>query len=129
MITYLVAHGLVFPIDANNTAPTSAGKFAANYAVIVKMMKGIQGQLSNACISSMETIFMAGAVENHPLKPMRIWTRMVDSVHKIGKDRGHYMTALQHHAGHFNCWELEDIDVWMKRLETLRQDLLLSGHT
>eukprot|EP00961_Rhodomonas_salina_P089178 1199234-Rhodomonas_salina.1 len=44
VITYLVAHRLVFPIDANNIAPTLAGKFAANYAVIVKMMKGIQGQ-------------------------------------------------------------------------------------
>eukprot|EP00961_Rhodomonas_salina_P274551 3709345-Rhodomonas_salina.1 len=39
------------------------------------------------------------------------------------------MTALQHHAGHFDGWELEDIDAWMKRLETLSQDLLLSGHT
>eukprot|EP00961_Rhodomonas_salina_P065421 879774-Rhodomonas_salina.1 len=74
------------------------------------MMKGIQGQLSNACIASMETIFMAEAVENHQLKPMRIWERMVDSVHNIGKDRSHYMTALQHHAGHFEGWELEDID-------------------
>eukprot|EP00961_Rhodomonas_salina_P261630 3536064-Rhodomonas_salina.1 len=62
---------------------------------------------------------------------MLIWKRMVDSVHKISKDHdcSHYMTALQHHAGHFNGWELEDIDVWMKRLEMLCQDLLLSGHT
>eukprot|EP00961_Rhodomonas_salina_P202201 2727118-Rhodomonas_salina.1 len=37
VINYLVAHGLVFPID--------------------KMMKGIQAQLSSACIASMETIF------------------------------------------------------------------------
>eukprot|EP00961_Rhodomonas_salina_P303619 3941297-Rhodomonas_salina.1 len=130
VITYLVAHGLVFPINANNITPTSAAKFAANYTVSVKMMKGIQGQLSNACITSMETmIFMAKAVENHLLELMLIWKCVVDSVHKISKDLCLYMTALQHHTGHFNCWELEGIDTWMKRLEMLLQDLLLSGHT
>eukprot|EP00961_Rhodomonas_salina_P017312 232857-Rhodomonas_salina.1 len=72
----------------------------------------------------METIFMAEAVENHQLKPMRIWKHMVDSVHKISKDSCHYMTALQHHAGHFDGWELEDIDAWMNRLETLLNNLL-----
>eukprot|EP00961_Rhodomonas_salina_P018119 243634-Rhodomonas_salina.1 len=60
---------------------------------------------------------------------MRIWKRMVDSVHKISKDRCQYMTALQRHSGNFTGWELEDINAWMKRMETLRQDLLHSGHT
>eukprot|EP00961_Rhodomonas_salina_P242546 3276307-Rhodomonas_salina.1 len=39
------------------------------------------------------------------------------------------MTALQRHASNFTGWELEEIDAWMKRLETLRQDLLRSCHT
>eukprot|EP00961_Rhodomonas_salina_P281620 3804966-Rhodomonas_salina.1 len=77
----------------------------------------------------METIFTTEAKDNHPLKPMRIWKRMVDSVHKISKDCCQYMTALQRHTCNFTGWELEEIDSWMKRMEKLCQDLLRSSHT
>eukprot|EP00961_Rhodomonas_salina_P116339 1565673-Rhodomonas_salina.1 len=93
------------------------------------MMKGIQAQLSSACIASMEMIFTTEAKDNHLLKPMSIWKRMVDSVHKISKDHSQYMTALQRHASNFTGWELEDINTWMKRMEMLCQDLLRSCHT
>eukprot|EP00961_Rhodomonas_salina_P131282 1766732-Rhodomonas_salina.1 len=48
VITYLVAHWLVFPIVADNTNPADNAKYASNYVVISRIMKGIQSQLSDA---------------------------------------------------------------------------------
>eukprot|EP00961_Rhodomonas_salina_P047003 630714-Rhodomonas_salina.1 len=50
VITYLVSHGLVFSIasDADNVTPAALAKAPRNYAVITKMLCGIQLQLSDA---------------------------------------------------------------------------------
>eukprot|EP00961_Rhodomonas_salina_P103976 1399278-Rhodomonas_salina.1 len=49
VITYLVAHGLVFPVAADNVNPADAAKHVRNYTHIIKVRKGIQSQLSDAC--------------------------------------------------------------------------------
>eukprot|EP00961_Rhodomonas_salina_P079600 1069564-Rhodomonas_salina.1 len=92
VITYLVAHGLVFPIDADNVTLAAPAKAPHNYAAITgtKMLRGIQLQLelSDSCTESMETIFSSEALEKHLLKAMHIWKCMADSLHKIlTKDR------------------------------------------
>eukprot|EP00961_Rhodomonas_salina_P111968 1507023-Rhodomonas_salina.1 len=40
VIMYLVAHGLEFPINADNVNPASNAKFASNYLMITKILKG-----------------------------------------------------------------------------------------
>ena len=128
VITYMVAHGFVFPIDADNINPSSDAKFLRNYNVIIKVLKAIQSQLSDSCAETFESIFTTESLDKHQLKPLRVWKRMKDSVHKVAKDRGSYMTSLQHHAGIINSWELDDVDAWIKRTEILRQDLLRVGY-
>eukprot|EP00961_Rhodomonas_salina_P194098 2620475-Rhodomonas_salina.1 len=38
------------------------------------------------------------------------------------------MQSLQLHAGHFDSWELDDMDASLKLCEILRQDLLRAGY-
>eukprot|EP00961_Rhodomonas_salina_P115213 1550851-Rhodomonas_salina.1 len=77
-----VNHGLVFPVAADNANPASAAKYQRNFDYIVKSLKAIQSQISDACSETMETIFVREQRDRHPLKPMRIWKRMSDNFHK-----------------------------------------------
>eukprot|EP00961_Rhodomonas_salina_P015734 211260-Rhodomonas_salina.1 len=73
----------------------------------------------------MKAIFTEEALHKHPLKAMRVWKRMSNSVFKILlKDRGDYLSNLQTHARYIDVWELDDLDAYLKRMEVLRQDLL-----
>eukprot|EP00961_Rhodomonas_salina_P239665 3237420-Rhodomonas_salina.1 len=125
----MVAHYFVFPIDTYNINPSSDAKFLRNYNVIIKVLKAIQLQLSDSCAETFESIFTTESLDKHPLKPLSVWKRMKDSVHKVAKDHCSYMTSLQHHAGIIDSWELDDVDVWIKLTEILRQDLLRIGYT
>eukprot|EP00961_Rhodomonas_salina_P080034 1075958-Rhodomonas_salina.1 len=129
VITYMVAHGFVFRIDADHINPSSDAKFLCNYKVIIKVLKVMQLQLSDSCAETFESIFTTESLDKHPLKPLCVWKRMKDSVHKVAKDRCSYMTSLQHHAGFIESWELDDVDAWIKSTEILRQDLLRVGYT
>lgn len=130
VITYFVAHCLVFPVAADNINPASDGKYIHIYAQLQKRLHSIQSQLSDSCAATMESIFTEEAILKHPLKPLRIWKRMSSRFHQISqKDRGACMTAVQMHASHIGAWELDDLEDWMKKMEILRQDLIRSGHT
>eukprot|EP00961_Rhodomonas_salina_P296335 3936255-Rhodomonas_salina.2 len=116
VVTLCVNHGLVFPVAADNANPASPAKFLRNYNYIVKSLKSIQSQISDACSTTMEIIFVREQRECHPLKPMRIWKRMSDSFHKVAaRDRGSLMTDLQSHAMTIQSWELDDLTDWIEK--------------
>eukprot|EP00961_Rhodomonas_salina_P144115 1940089-Rhodomonas_salina.1 len=78
----------------------------------------------------MEAIFTEEALHKHPLKAMRVWKCMSNSVFKIlPKDSCDYLSNLQTHARYIDAWELDYLDAYLKRMEVLPQDLLRSGHT
>ena len=129
VITMLVGHWLLFPIAADNTNPDSDAKYVRNYAYIVRILKGIHSQLSDACSGTFSTIFTIEQQAKHPLQPLRVWKRMTSLIYSVSaKDRGQCMTYLQQHARTVLKWDLDDIKDWVTEMEVLRQDLLTSGH-
>eukprot|EP00961_Rhodomonas_salina_P291066 3931672-Rhodomonas_salina.2 len=58
VVLMCVNHCLVFPVAADNANPASAAKFQLNLDYIVKSLKAIQSQISDACSKMMETIFV-----------------------------------------------------------------------
>eukprot|EP00961_Rhodomonas_salina_P144197 1941350-Rhodomonas_salina.1 len=72
VVTLCVNHSLVFPVAADNANPASPAKFLCNYNYIMKSLKLIQSQISDACSTTMETIFVREQLQCHPLKLMRI---------------------------------------------------------
>eukprot|EP00961_Rhodomonas_salina_P054911 737975-Rhodomonas_salina.1 len=130
VITYLSAHCMIFTQIAQNTNPASDAKYLANYVQITSALHCIQSQLSDACSEFMQSIFTEEALHKHPLKAMCVWKRMSDSVFKVlPKDSRECMANLQKHVMHIPAWELSDLDVYVKRMEVLLQDLLRAGHT
>ena len=130
VVNLAVFHGCVFAVAADNTNPTTGVKLGRNYNDIVKRMKAIQSQLSNSCADTMETCFTIEQREMHPLRSLRTWKRMSRSFHEIRtKDRGQCMTDLQKHASNITNWELDALTQWIADTESLRQDLLKSGHS
>eukprot|EP00961_Rhodomonas_salina_P210267 2839046-Rhodomonas_salina.1 len=128
---YFVSHPTP-DVLTDNTFKKADAKYLANYYVqITSALRGIQSQLSDACSESMQSIFTEEALHKHPLKAMRVWKRMSDSVFKVlPKDSGECMVNLnlQKHAMHIPAWELSDLDAYVKHME-VRQDLLHAGHT
>ena len=130
VVTLAASHGYLSPVAADNTNPASDAHYARNYANIVKRLKAIHSQLSDSCGAAFETMFEEEQIANHPLKAMRVWMRMSDSIYKIQKkDRGMHMKDLQDQAGIIPSWDLDDLNDWVRITEQMRQDLLKSGHT
>ena len=130
VIELALAHGWESVIAANNVLPTSPAHVPLNYAKIIVSLKGIQSQLSDTCAETFETMFVIEHQASHPLKAMRIWQRMSESIHKVMlKDRGEYMVDVQEHARCIPSWELDDLTAWIHRMEDAHQDLIKSGHT
>jgi len=130
VVNLAVLHGIRFPTAADNVNPATGAKLQRNFDNIVSRLKAIQSQLSDACSKTMETIFVQEQRIKHPLKPMRVWKRMLDSFFKVqSKDRGQYMLDVQNHASRITSWELEDLSDWIASMEEYRQDLLKAGGT